>query len=485
MASSSQGVSPSTDHDNSTVRAISNEQDRLSITEVPQEEPEQEQEHDGSQSSVRQSNVSSTAPAATGGETRLKRTKAELTRITLNFTPSWFSICMGTGIVSILLYTLPYQFKGLQIIADIIFALNVFLFLLFLAISIARYTIWPNIWFLMLFHPGQSLFLGTFSMGMSTIVNMCALSLVPFWGHTMQIFTWVLWWINSVIALIICIGLPFLQFTRHQQSIDNITGIWMLPVVSTIVSAASGGIVAETLSNPSHVRLTLIVSWILLGTGFSFACFLMALYYLRLAIYKIPPAALIVSAFLPVGPCGQGSFALLKISSTLWNLQHSTGQALVPSMSVADSNIMATSIYSISLVGAFLVWGMGLVWLTLAIMIIIDLWVVSDLKFNLGWWGFTFPIGVFATAAIQMGNELNSTAFKVIGTILAVVVLLLWLVVGSLTIKQAIKGQIFFSPCLAEVGGQPPEKVPEKRKYQYEPREDQNKFNLPTSTPGR
>lgn len=408
--------------------------------------------------------------------------KSELTRITLNFTPSWFSVNMGTGIVSILLYTLPYQFHGLHTIGNIVFVLNVILFVLFLALSVARYAIWPSVWYLMLFHPAQSLFLATFSMGFTTIVNMCALSLVPSWGQGMRIFTWVLWWINSLIALVICIGLPFLQFTRHKQSIDNITGLWLLPVVTTIVSAASGGIVAQTLP-PDHARLTLIVSWILLGTGLPFACFLMALYYLRLAVYKIPSAALIVSAFLPVGPCGQGAFALLKLSSTLWDLSHRTGQALASSTSAtaAEADIMATSIYAVSTLGAFLLWGLGLVWLLLAVMILIDLYLVSELKFNLGWWGFTFPLGVFATAANQLGQELDSGAFKIIGTVISTLVILLWLLVSLLTLKQALKGEIFFSPCLAEVGGQPPETVPEVRKYDYKPREEKLRFNLPSS----
>lgn len=42
---------------------------------------------------------------------------------------------MGTGIVSILLYNLPYQFNGLHIIAVVVFCLNVALFLSFLTMS--------------------------------------------------------------------------------------------------------------------------------------------------------------------------------------------------------------------------------------------------------------------------------------------------------------------------------------------------------------
>lgn len=43
---------------------------------------------------------------------------------------------MGTGILSILLYTLPYQFNGLKIIATIVFFLNVVLFMIFLLMSV-------------------------------------------------------------------------------------------------------------------------------------------------------------------------------------------------------------------------------------------------------------------------------------------------------------------------------------------------------------
>ena len=35
--------------------------------------------------------------------------------LVLNFVPSWFSVNMGTGIISILLYTLPHQFTGLKV----------------------------------------------------------------------------------------------------------------------------------------------------------------------------------------------------------------------------------------------------------------------------------------------------------------------------------------------------------------------------------
>ena len=89
---------------------------------------------------------------------------------------------MGTGVVSILLHNLPYNGIWLYWISVIIFAFNVFLFCLFLLISILRYSIHPEIWFAMIRHPTQSLFLGTFPMGLATIINMFVFVCVPAWG---------------------------------------------------------------------------------------------------------------------------------------------------------------------------------------------------------------------------------------------------------------------------------------------------------------
>ena len=35
------------------------------------------------------------------------------------------------------------------------------------------------------------------------------------------------------------------EFTRHVQSLDKITAVWFLPVVTTIVCSATGGLVAD------------------------------------------------------------------------------------------------------------------------------------------------------------------------------------------------------------------------------------------------
>jgi hypothetical protein len=49
-------------------------------------------------------------------------------------------------------------------------------------------------------------------MGLSTIVIMLSYIAVPKWGEPMMIFTEALFWLNAVIALIICFGILALMY---------------------------------------------------------------------------------------------------------------------------------------------------------------------------------------------------------------------------------------------------------------------------------
>jgi len=133
----------------------------------------------------------------------------------------WFSVTMGTGIVSILLHNLPYNAVWLYWLSVVIFALNVLLFATFTCISTVRYVTYPEIWTAMLRHGTQSLFLGTFPMGFATIVNMVVFVCVPAWGPWAVTLAWTMWCIDAVISVAICFYLPFVMcatFSRHSIS---------------------------------------------------------------------------------------------------------------------------------------------------------------------------------------------------------------------------------------------------------------------------
>lgn len=357
---------------------------------------------------------------------------------------------MGTGITSIILHSFQYQFKGVTVLATIVFALNATLFFAFLGVSIALYIIWPSVFSLMLNHSVQSLFLGTFAMGMATVGNGIVLIMVPAFGETWIYIAWGWWFANSFISVLIGIGVPFLMFTRHKNNaVSSVTGVWLLPVVGPIVAAAAGGIVAGVLP-PDYARLTVFISYLMLGSGLLPALLVMALYFQRLAIYKVPPPEVLVSVLLPVGPCGQSAFAILQLASVLRKV--GLGGTYFDAV---EQKMMVSAISGLSIIVALFLLGLGFFWLILAIATILDLVAKARLPFNMGWWGFTFPVGTMATAMILLSKQLDSSACRVVAAILSVAVIFLWLFIAARTAFAAVLGDIFIAPCLG-ASGQPP-----------------------------
>ena len=99
----------------------------------------------------------------------------------------------------------------------------------------------------------------------------------------------------------------------HKTELSMMTATWLLPIVAPIVAAASGGIVAAVLPNSTHALWTVIVSYILWGTGIPLAMAVLVIYFQRLAVHKLPAREVIVSVFLPLGPLGQGGFAIMQL----------------------------------------------------------------------------------------------------------------------------------------------------------------------------
>ncbi|EAW10941.1 TDT family transporter [Aspergillus clavatus NRRL 1] len=361
-------------------------------------------------------------------------------RIVRNFTPSWFSVTMGTGIVSILLNTLPYNAPWLYWISVVLFAVNVLLFGTGCIISVLRYILYPEVFTAMISHPVQSMFIGTFPMGLATIINMFCFVCVPVWGEWTRNCAWGLWIVDAVLSVVVALSLPFLLMANgHETQLSSMTAVWLLPVVSCVVAASSGAIVADILPNPQHALWTVIVSYILWGIGVPLALMVMVIYLQRLTLHKLPPKAVIVSVFLPLGPLGQGGYGAMKLGQA--------AQSIFPQTHTLDASA-GPMFYTLGFLVALILWSFGLVWLFFASASIAR---HRNFPFNIGWWGFTFPLGVFATSTCQMGRELPSEFFRVLGTILSLCVVVLWMVVSMGTLKGVVSGQLFFAPCLADL----------------------------------
>ncbi|TIB66444.1 hypothetical protein E3P77_02312 [Wallemia ichthyophaga] len=363
---------------------------------------------------------------------------------------------MGTGILSILLFNSPYQFNGLHVIAGVIFAINIIVFVVLLVFTILRYAIWPSLLPLMLTHP-VNLFLGTFPMGLDTLITMIVNSLVPRYGYNYVLLAYVLWYISVAISIITCVGIPFIQMSRQNVENRQIFATALLPTVSTIVAASTGASVATVLPD-SQARITIVISYILLGMGLPISVLLMANYSYRLILFKLPQPAFISSTFITIGPCGQSAYAILKLSSDVNMLISKTG--LVPFTGVRDeqaARLAGIALQTVSIPMALFIWGFGVLWFFFAVISFADTWAAKKIPLNLSLWACTFPIGTLALSAQELGKEMDSTGMKVVGTILMMLLLIIWLLLFPVTLYfSVIKDSWFTSPCLSEVGGQPP-----------------------------
>jgi tellurite resistance protein TehA-like permease len=125
---------------------------------------------------------------------------------------------MGFGKISILIQKWPYPFSGMEIIAIVVWMMNIILFLFLLVASIVRYLVWPKTFLEVMKHPAQASLSfinfpyvtdisASFSIGLSTIIIMLSYVAVPKWGQPLLIFAEVLFWINAVISIITCFGI--------------------------------------------------------------------------------------------------------------------------------------------------------------------------------------------------------------------------------------------------------------------------------------
>ncbi|WP_237725074.1 C4-dicarboxylate ABC transporter [Deinococcus alpinitundrae] len=286
------------------------------------------------------------------------------------FTPNWFTVNMGTGIVSLMLPKLP--FAGSAAIGEGLWWLNMGLLLLFTLLAIARMVQYPAECRATLCHPVQSMFLGAVPMGLATVINGFITFGVPQWGEGAALLARDLWIFDALLAAGIGLLVPYLMFTRQDHALERMTAVWLLPVVASEVAAASAGLITPHLS-VAAATLLIYGGYVLFALSVPLALMIITLLVLRLAQHKLPGAELGVSMFLPLGPLGTGALALLQL-----------GAAAPRVLAAQNLGELAPVVTGAGLLGALVLWGFGAWWLALATLTTLR-FLKTGLPFNLGW----------------------------------------------------------------------------------------------------
>ncbi|WP_333992282.1 TDT family transporter [Pseudomonas sp. S3(2024)] len=353
------------------------------------------------------------------------------------FTPNWFAATMGTGVLALALAQLPVAIPGLHAVAEGLWLFNILLFTLFTFAYAARWILFFDEARRIFGHSTVSMFFGTIPMGLATIINGFLLFGLPRWGEGVIHLAEVLWWLDVAMSLACGVLIPYMMFTRQEHSIDQMTAVWLLPVVAAEVAAASGGLLAPHLADAHAQLVVLTTSYVLWAFSLPVAFSILTILLLRMALHKLPHENMAASSWLALGPIGTGALGMLLLGADAPAIFAANG---LPGIGEIAAGV--------GLVAGITLWGFGLWWMLMALLITAR-YLRDGIPFNLGWWGFTFPLGVYSLATLKLASTLNLGFFSVVGCMLVSLLAVMWLIVGKRTVQGAWRGELFVSPCIA------------------------------------
>ena len=352
------------------------------------------------------------------------------------FTPNWFTVSMGTGVVALIVSEFPMLKAFTWQLGTGLWYFNILLFVLFSVLYGLRWAFYPHEAKQIFQHPSMSLFLGTIPMALATILNGFLKYGQPIYGDTAVQIAQTLWYADVVLALLVAWAVPFAMYRHQEHALQQMTAVWLLPIVACEVAASSGGLLLGHLAADTHAVAILLGSYVLWGVSVLPAFAILTILMLRLVLHKLPEKELAVSSWLALGPIGTAALALLVLGHQAPMLMASLGLAQLGQL-FQQAGILASLILL----------GFGLWWLGIAVLTTLH-HAKQDLPFNLGWWGLTFPLGVYTLAILTLAQQLNLAFLYAVGYAFAAILMLLWSLVATKTAQGFYQGHLFFSPCL-------------------------------------
>ena len=352
------------------------------------------------------------------------------------FTPNWFTVSMGTGVVALIVSEFPMLKALTWQLGTGLWYFNILLFVLFSVLYGLRWAFYPHEAKQIFQHPSMSLFLGTIPMALATILNGFLKYGQPIYGDTAVQIAQTLWYADVVLALLVAWAVPFAMYRHQEHALQQMTAVWLLPIVACEVAASSGGLLLGHLAADTHAVAILLGSYVLWGVSVLPAFAILTILMLRLVLHKLPEKELAVSSWLALGPIGTAALALLVLGHQAPTLMASLGLAQLGQF-FQQTGILASLILL----------GFGLWWLGIAVLTTLH-HAKQDLPFNLGWWGLTFPLGVYTLAILTLAQQLNLAFLYAVGYAFAAILMLLWSLVATKTAHGFYQGHLFFSPCL-------------------------------------
>ncbi|MHB8190042.1 MAG: SLAC1 family transporter [Ferrimicrobium sp.] len=334
----------------------------------------------------------------------------------------YFSIVMGSGIVAVLLPDLAPSFLPYARALWVLTALT----LVGLSVgSIVLFIRRPRLLQALLDDKARVMFIGCVPMAVSSASN-GVVKLYPhlFGPSTDTVMLGVLLG-NIAIALVSGIYAPYRLFAHHTSALEEIDATWLLPIVPAEVAAFQAAVLAPHLSQAVGAELVW-VGYFLWAMSVPLALTLIGMLLLRLSVHRLYEPHLATSTWLVLGPLGTGAAGIVALGGDAHAI-----------FSPALSQLTGTLV-GVGLIGSIALFAYGLWWLILAGAISIRYALRRTYPFGMGWWGFTFPLGVLTSAGWEIAAATKADFVFLLAGSLTVLLVILWAIVAVGTIGKLL-----------------------------------------------
>ncbi|KAG7803489.1 hypothetical protein KL944_001442 [Ogataea haglerorum] len=353
-----------------------------------------------------------------------------------NYHPIWNVAFMSTGICSGILFRFPYEIGVFRIFGLIMWAVSLSLFIMVNVFLFLKMHWFRGFTYQLATDIQLNLFLGPYSMGFSTIINMIHM-ITDHYDKSFKIGLVIMWFINFTMALLCGWVLVFVLLWKSKIEQFQLNPQLILPFLPLTVCGSSGAFICGAFTGySSRIQLLLIIlTYLLWANSMMLGFSLIAIFIWKMLVYKLPPKQLIFTPFAPIGLIGHGVWGILLNGSNL-NLYLGSQDTHFP----VDPRLLGLGVqYVTGMVALFLIAvGFFFTFLGLA------MWIVYGLPaFNRTYWIVPFPVCALSLGITEFYNIFHIEAFRVVGTIYAVF--------GILMVLACLAGSVLFEVPYSEI----------------------------------
>ncbi|MFE4667649.1 TDT family transporter [Streptomyces sp. NPDC056716] len=351
--------------------------------------------------------------------------------------PNWYAAVMGTAIVATAGAALPVQVPGLRTLCAAVWALSLLLLVVLLGARALHWRHHADQARAHLLDPAMAPFYGCLAMALLAVGGGAVTVGADWIGTTAAVaLDAVLFTAGTAIGLAAAVTVPYLMAVRHRVGPGQASGVWLLPLVAPMVSAALGPLLVPHLP-PGQPRATLLLACVaLFGLSLVATLLTLPLIFARLLTGGPPPPALAPALFLVLGPLGQSTTAAGQFADV--------APGVVPEPYAAGFGVFAV-LYGVP------VMGFALLWFVLAATFVVRARRLG-LRFAMTWWAFTFPVGTCVTGAAALARHTGLLAFDALAVLLYAVLVTAWLTAAAHTVRGVLSGALLAAPAPAPAG---------------------------------